>query len=650
MEHCVALIVLLFALVGTMKVNKYSYRWLFGFLAYSFLLVLGSALTQFQYNTISCDWKTERAAYRGIILESPLPKEKTMACKVEVENKNVLLYLSKDSLSQKLRSGDEILFYAQIEHPQNAGNPYEFDYASYLFRQQVSGIGFVYVGYWQKSIKPRELTLKQKALECRDKVLGYYRVWGFSGEELAVLSALTVGYKEELSDELRESYSVAGVSHILALSGLHVAFLWGLLNFLMKPLDRGLGGQIAKWIVSSMLLWSFAFIVGLAPSVVRAVVMCMLVGLGHIGDEKGKPLNTLAVAAFFMLLYNPFYLFDVSFQLSFIAVASILLLRAQIFALWPVRHWSLKWFWGTITVSTAAQLGTAPLIMYYFSTFSVYFLLANLIVALLIPLIIYLSVLLFPLSFFPSCLTYAVIVQNWMLRMLNDSTFRISHLPSASIGGTYVSETETWILYILIIGAWGYGILRKRRILIGMLATLGIFFSLQVLVHLPQKCSPSVIFYNVHNCPAIHFIESEKSSYLLTGRKDSAYYYLRFIADSYWKREKMATPHLLSQGYESHNIWSRDGIVHWRSMNICMMTDNRWRNKTATHLLDIDYMYLCKGYKGKIAPLQKLFRIKTIVLDASLGSYKSEAWKDECKTLGLEFIDMSSKGSFRILL
>lgn len=122
------------------------------------------------------------------------------------------------------------------------------------------------------------------------------------------------------------------------------------------------------------------------------------------------------------------------------------------------------------------------------------------------------------------------------------------------------------------------------------------------------------------------------------------------IAETYWKRKKMPIPHLLLSDYEGRNVWSHKGIVHWRGMNICMVTDGYWRNKSATNLLDIDYMYLCKGYKGEIAPLQKLFHIKRIVLDASLGDYKSKAYKEECKTLGLDYIDISEKGSFRILL
>ena len=116
---------------------------------------------------------------------------------------------------------------------------------------------------------------------------------GFKGEEFAVLSALTVGYKEELSDELRESYSVAGISHVLALSGLHVGILWFLLGYMLRPFCRNRAMRILRWVVVTLLLWSFAFVAGLMPSVVRAVIMCMLVELGTLGGKRGKPLKAI---------------------------------------------------------------------------------------------------------------------------------------------------------------------------------------------------------------------------------------------------------------------------------------------------------------------------------------------------------------------
>lgn len=648
--YVAAMAVLFVLLVWMVKSCAYRHRWLFGVTVSLFLLVLGSTVMQIQWGKVACRWSPERKMYQGVVLETPVEKEKTMACRVEVEDKQILLYVHKDSLARTLQSGSGILFYSEIRPPHNAGNPYEFDYASYLLRRQISGTSYVYAGYWHVLDKPRVLSLRQKALACRDRIVACYRGWGLEGEELAVLSALTVGYKEELSEELRVAYSVAGVSHVLALSGLHVGILWLLLSFVLRPLNRSVTLRVLKWGIVTLLLWSFAFVAGLMPSVVRAVIMCMLVELSTLKGRKVKTQNTLAVAAFFMLLYSPFYLFDVSFQLSFMAVLAISLCYKRMYQLWLVRNRFLRYVWGVATVSVAAQLGTAPLVMYYFSGFSLYFLLANLMVAPLIPMIVYLALLAFVCMPFAGLHHYVLLALESAVKCLNQSAWVISRLPSALIDSLYLSSWEVCLLYVLILLGLYYWKTKERRALLGFFAGINVVLAVLFYTRLPRKNSPSVVFYNVRDCAAVHFIEADNTSYLCSDRKDSTYMYMANVAETYWKREKMPVPHLLLSDFKDKSVWSHEGIVRWKGVNICMMTDGYWRNKSVENLLDIDYMYLCKGYKGKIAPLQKLFHIKKVVLDASLSDYKSKAYKEECESLGLDYIDMSEKGSFRILL
>lgn len=174
-------------------------------------------------------------------------------------NRMILVYIMKDSLSVNLRCGDHLNFYTRISTPEREVIPGEFDYAAYLFRQQISGTAVIFPGYWQWTGKKSALTWKQRTGVWREKILNSYRKWGFSGDEFAVLSALTVGYKEELSEDLRETYQVAGVSHILALSGMHIAVLWGLLCWILRPLDRSCLLRWVKCGIIVLLLWTFAF-------------------------------------------------------------------------------------------------------------------------------------------------------------------------------------------------------------------------------------------------------------------------------------------------------------------------------------------------------------------------------------------------------
>ena len=269
-----------------------------------------------------------------------------------------------------------------------------------------------------------------------------------------------------MDDELRDAYSAAGISHVLALSGMHIGFLWLLLTVLLKPLDGRLGWRIVRWTISTLALWTFAFIAGLEASVVRAVIMCMLMELGKLNGGKVLSMNTLSVAALGMLLYNPFYLYDVSFQLSFLAVGAIFLCYPMLFHSLELPHGPLRKLWGIVSISLAAQLGTAPLVMYYFNNFSICFLLANLVVAFAVPFIIYTAfacILFAPIGWLHSGL---VVVLDRMVAGLNAFALWMGNLPYASLTGIRLEKLEVCGIYLLMGILWWFLKVRQRRLLI----------------------------------------------------------------------------------------------------------------------------------------------------------------------------------------
>ena len=444
-----ALFALFILLGGLLFLRKYECRWMFGFGVMLFMFLLGNFLFLQKWQQVKVEWPSEKMYYSGVVQETPVEKKRTMQCKVQLNERNVLLYVWKDSLSREIKMGDRLLFQTQIAPPTRTNLSGDFDYASYLLHQGISGTSFISSGRWTIVQEKPCLSLKQKALQIRNHIVNSYKEWGIGEEQLPVLAALTVGAKMELDAETRTAYSTAGIAHVLALSGLHIAIVWLLLDFLLRPLERTKGLRRLKWLLSTGFLWSFAFIAGLEASVVRAVIMCMLLELGKLMGSRVLSMNTLAIAAFFMLLYNPFYLFDVGFQLSFIAVASILLFYPVIYKMWRTKSLIVKWGWGTVSVSLAAQLGTAPLVMYYFSTFSVYFLLANLIVAIWVPLIIYVCALLALVAIFFKPFAWLVWVLDKQVLVLNEVAEHVSRLPYATISWTEMSRWEVFLLYVL---------------------------------------------------------------------------------------------------------------------------------------------------------------------------------------------------------
>ena len=434
---------LLLALGALLRKPSYAGRWLFGAGTSCFMFLVGVVLTGHAWKEVEMDRSPSKQVYKGVLVESLVEKPKTFQCRVRTSGKEVLLYLPKDSLSVLLKPGDELLFRAKVEE----------NYARYLYYDGISGTAYVPANAWKKTESEGLDDWKTNALGIREWLIGKYRQWGIGEEQMPVLSALTLGHKGDLDKETREAYSVAGIAHVLALSGMHIGIIWFLLRWLK-------GGLVIP------LLWAFAFIVGLEPSVVRAVVMCMLMELGRLSGSKVFSMNTLSVAAFFMLLYNPFYLFDVGFQLSFVAVASILLFYPSLYHVFSFKHKLARWTWGILCVSMAAQLGTAPLVMYYFSNFSVYFLMTNLVASVLVPFIIYGALLLVMAMPFSELQRYVAMMLNGLVSGLNSSAEWVSGLPHATFSFSVLRPIEIIVFYGML-GAWlMYARNRRRKWLI----------------------------------------------------------------------------------------------------------------------------------------------------------------------------------------
>lgn len=478
------LLLVFVALSGGLFLRKYGYRWVFGAGAVSFMFLTGYLLTDLKGQQVRIDWSSEKGVYEGTVLEMPVEKERSIQYKLQVNGKNILLYLSKDSVSRKVRMGDCLQFYTQIRPPENRGDSIGFDYAAYLYHKGISGTAFAASGYWRVRKEEPSLSLKQKALSVRERIVGEYRKWGMSEEQLPVLSALTIGYKAELDKEQRDRYSAAGISHVLALSGLHVGIIWTLLGMMLRPLEYTRHLRWLKWGLSTALLWAFAFVSGLEASVVRAVIMCMLMELGRLSGSRTLSMNTLAIAACCMLLYNPFYLFDVGFQLSFVAVISILLFYSLFNRLVRTDNRLLRWGWSTMSVSLAAQLGTAPLVMYCFSNFSVYFLLANMVAAVLVPLIIGMGLLAWVLVPFPVLCRGLSAGLGILIDALNATAQEISAWPYAWLTGLDVPAVEAGMAYLVLLAMWYHWKQPRRRSLIFLLSCVALVLAVHLLAHL----------------------------------------------------------------------------------------------------------------------------------------------------------------------
>lgn len=468
------------------QIHSWDRRAVFGALSLLFFFVLGFSVCSHQWRKLQVSWPSEACVYEGRLTEGITEKPRSYLCPLHLSSRwqgdtcramdaDILLYLPKDSAVSALRVGQTIRFYGVVESPTNF-TP-EFDYVRYLNHRGVTGT--LYTRRWTLTDSTSQ-GWKPRAMLLRDRLLDYYHQAGVKGDEATVLSALTLGYKDDLSEEVRQLYNVSGANHVLALSGLHIGILCAVLTSILSLLLPG--GRWFFWrrLLALPLLWGFVLMVGAPVSAVRAAVMFTLLVVASCFTQVGFSLNTLALTAFGMLLYHPFYLFDVGFQMSFAAVASLLLLQPWMEGLLPRSQYRVvRYLWSITTISLAAQIGVIPLILYYFSRFSPYALLVNLWVVPLTFVVVCVAVPFLLLSFVPLPAWQAGVgwVISNLVALMNTGLAWCNRLPGADVSDLSFSVGEVVCLYSSLFSLF-YGLMnRKRRAIVYVLFSLcmGVF-------------------------------------------------------------------------------------------------------------------------------------------------------------------------------
>lgn len=291
----------------------------------------------------------------------------------------ILLNISKDSTLEPLKVDEIIYSKPEFYEIQKPLNPYQFDYKSYLKKQGIhKQVNLSYEQY--KKIGYNSQSVSGMSSKFRRKIQIALKNYGFKTDEFAVINALLLGQRQELSKALQDKYVKAGAIHILAVSGLHIGIILWILTWVLKPIEKIKNGKLIKTICIVLLLWMFAFIADLSASVVRAVTMFTFLAFGLTFQRRNVILFSLISSMFFLLIFKPMFLFEVGFQLSYLAVLGIVLMQPKLDKLYHPRFFLDKKIWDILTVSMAAQLGVLPLSLYYFHQFPGLFMLSNLIV------------------------------------------------------------------------------------------------------------------------------------------------------------------------------------------------------------------------------------------------------------------------------
>ena len=449
------------------------------------------------------------------ICQKPIEKAKTYQSILRIQSKlypkheKVIAYFSKAKFDTTLIAGDQLILFTQPKQIMNIGNPFEFDYRTMMHNKGIDFSIYLPSGtYCKTDIKINRVSYW--AEHVRDKLVALLSKTKIEKEECAVISALTLGYRAEIDPETLGYFTNTGTIHVLSVSGLHVALIFFILSLFLSRINKGKFGTIIYPTLMILFLWIYAFITGFSPPVQRSTVMFTFVIVGNALRRPVNIYNSLTASAFILILLDPNVLFDVGFQLSYLAIFGIVLLQPPLESLIQLKNKMLKWVWMMFTVSIAAQLITFPISVLYFNQFPNLFWLSNYFAIPGTTLLMWLTFVFFVLSPIP-------IISNTLAQLIQFSTNLLLHalkwmseLPHAVTHGIVISPLQTWLLYILIFAFIIYGFSKNKT---GLIVGLSFIIILQI--------STLMTNYQLFNQKAVYVYNSKNSFIqLINGRKN----------------------------------------------------------------------------------------------------------------------------------
>lgn len=331
----------------------------------------------------------------------------------------ILLNIVRDTAMKPYRVDDEIVAFTTLKPIGSSLNPYQFDYKKYMLHQGIGHQAHIVAPYYLRK-EYTSPTFFGIASKMRGRIIDKLKEEAFGYDELGIIQALLLGERNDITETINTDYRNAGAFHILSLSGLHIGIILGLLHYVLYPLERLPRGKSIKLILILLLLWGYAFLAGLSPSILRAVGMFTFIAYALHLHRPTSYYNILALSLFFILLiFNPLLLFNVGFQLSYAAVFAIVWFFPLLKKFWMPRNWLLKKGWEIIAVSLAAQLGVLPITLFYFHHFPGLFVLTSLLILPAMTFILGMGILVISLALVNALPPFLVVVYNTVIQWMN---------------------------------------------------------------------------------------------------------------------------------------------------------------------------------------------------------------------------------------
>ncbi|RZA03276.1 MAG: ComEC family competence protein [Sphingobacteriaceae bacterium] len=642
------------------RLNLYRIKWLGGSLISLILLLVGwvsviehadlnksdhfsKSLSQYLIAKIN----NEPVLKNGLIRFTAKVEQQVNSSKHTNTSGNLLISI-KDSAATQLKYGDVLLIPASYNLVDPPFNPAEFNYKKYLAHQNIYHQAFLYPKQYVVIEHNKGNGIMAYALQQRKNLVEKFKANMTDTNAIAVASTLILGYKADLSNDILQAYSKTGTIHVLSVSGAHVAILFLLLNYALSFLDGRKYGKLLKAIIIVTLIWYYALLTGFSPAVCRAAVMLSMIIMGKTYSRYINTLNILAISAFFLLLYNPYFITDVGFQLSYLAVAGLVVFQPIVYDLIKVGNKWLDKLWALCSISIAAQVITFPLSAYYFHQFPVYFLVSNLVIALPVMLIMYTGLFYLLLPQIPVVSKSLGFILEQAILWMNKSLTIIEQSPLASISKIWLTTFEYLLLYGIIICLF-YFLFDKRKWLIkvSLLCLLVLSISISLKKYKAFK-TDSITYLNLRSHTGIIFKNNNKAVIITDINPADKNY--KYAVQPYLDSIKVidTAVYTIDKDIDLPYLKKAGNLMQFNNKRILIYDKNTVNNRLSQKL-QVNYLFITDNPKADLNSINKNYTYKLLVIDGSNTPQLIAKLEQQAKEANIPYQSLKRNKALQIL-
>ncbi len=653
-----AFLILVAALL-TNRIKSFKYSWIPGLFLGITIMIAGLTLTlqQIRQSEVKLA-ENPRTVWEGKLLIEPVQRAKTVKFILKISKRadrdsilprsvKVLAYLKTETLPAGIHLGSFIIFRGKMGPVEAPKNPGEFDYRRFLQDRGIKYSVFIDSRSWKPLPAKAGFLLSAVFSRWRNKLLRSLRSQGLSRDEYAVAAAILLGYDQLIAPDLHQDFTAAGAVHILCVSGMHVGIVFLIFSFLLSFLLRFKNGRTLRNILLVFVIWSYALLTGLSPSVSRAATMISLFILADIFGRDYDNFNILAASAFLLLLLNPLLLFDVGFQLSYAAVAGILMFYFPIYRSVYIGNKIVQTVWAALVVSLSAELGVFAIAAHYFHQFPLYFLLTNMAVFALSYLIIFFGMAFLAFSWIPFINHLLAFMLAKGVSLLILIVRFVASIPYSAVYDLYFPWFKVMLVFTLLIWSYYLFIHKDLHMITPALATIVLLLGVQTFRQINLLRQEKFIVYSLRHHTAIDLI-SGKRHVLLT---DSLAKIRPLELDYSIKNSRIAmglagNTHSLSQNLHTDFVYYKSGFGQIDSMRFYILPSGLRFYPKLRKKIRVDYLICRSPGKTKLMEVAKAVKFRQIILDASLPYWAAKNFKKQAILLNINYLYLKKRGAF----